>query len=243
MTATKVLHTISECIAASATLVILFYACVFAGINTHVASGGTVQLHTVAHSVATPVAPAHTEVGIGVVRGDGVSVDYHSTPAPLWNALIDAQATYRDGGTDGKGTLTVAVGVAVNSPDQLYLATADGWMECADDELADGEVCSTTGPMTPVEMSFDTVALPVEGGADQLIVEFPSDDVTGGLAEISDALIAEGYSGLAGDGRCAAYVPIGETFYAPSYGEITVTHAGLVAGEGMVLFTSEYDQD
>lgn len=143
--------------------------------------------------------------GVGTLdTNERLSVDYDIAPPLLWNSLAEAGVDYYDHGTDGYGVQSVPLGTVVPFAGGLFWATGNGWMGCVDWATFDGE-CSATGPVepiTPCPWEYEPAAY--EATSDELVVledETPN--------EIWNALRDAGWTGVAGDGQSALYIPHG----------------------------------
>jgi hypothetical protein len=94
-----------------------------------------------------PDVPAEDDGYLDTTAGgqDVLMLDYDATPADLWDAL--RAAGYVGTAGDGCECLYIPVGVQVDVPGGLYVATLDGFAQCANFHTSDTE-CSDDGPFT-----------------------------------------------------------------------------------------------
>lgn len=79
---------------------------------------------------------------------DVLRTDYGHVAEHLWESLYDLG--FHGDPTDGSETFYIPFGTVVDVPGGLYLATADGWMVCADNLTVTGVECSAIGPVVPL---------------------------------------------------------------------------------------------
>lgn len=108
---------------------------------------GTLAAPHVLSELGITEAPLYTVTVAGQAAPAALKTVYGEVPEELWDQLYNEG--YRGITQDHQEAFYVELGKAVYVPAGMYLATADGWMACADYLTTDG-LCTPDRPVVPL---------------------------------------------------------------------------------------------